>query len=132
MGMDAAGQFEMRVMPDFEWAWELSGQIFDRVFGSPDLTFADAFSLAIQALGLNYRIGRREASQLGLITTENFQAIFEAAVDWKIVHELLLEQAAGEEAIKKKDEASVPEPANTSDGPEAHCPITDRAEAICI
>lgn len=132
MGVDASGEFLMRVMPAFDWAWELSGEIFNRVFGPQSMTWEDAFRISVQALGLNYRVGPREASQLGLITTENFQRISEAAIDWKIVEEMLAQPADETEGpLKKKDESAV-EPVSSTPGRPDGSPITAPVAATSI
>jgi hypothetical protein len=114
MGLDAAGEFAMRIIPAFDWAWELSGEIFDRVFGSQEMSWSEAYRLAVSALSLNYRVGPREASQLGLITTENFQRVAEAVVDWDVVKELLAETPE-DESVKKKEGSAV-EPVSSTAG----------------
>lgn len=116
MGLDAEGVFGMRVLPAFEWAWQLSGEIWERVFVAPNLPWPDAFRLAVGALSLNYRIGPHEASALGLVTTSNFQSIFDAAIDWPKVSELLAEPDTPE-TVKKNAAESLPAPASTSPGP---------------
>lgn len=127
MEVDAAGEFGMRVLPAYDWAWELSGEIFNRVFGEPTYPFADAFRLAVGALSLNYRVGPDEASLLGLITTLNFQKVFEAAIDWRKLEELLGELDPADP--RKKKEASPPPPANTTPGRPDGSPITRPAAA---
>lgn len=111
-GMDQAGQFAMQVMPAYAWAWELGQQIFDKVFGSPQLAWSEAFRLCVESLSINYRIGMREAAILGLLNTENFQRVFDAAVDWDLVKELLQEEEGG--ADQKKSDPSVTMPASVS------------------
>lgn len=117
MGLNAVGEFEMQVLPDWEWAWNLSGQIFDQVFSSPSVAWETAFGFSVAALGLNYRIGPREASALGLITTLNVQSIMEAVVDWIKVKELL--EASVDDVTdpdKKKEAGPAAPPVNTSPG----------------
>lgn len=110
MGFDAAGEFELTILPEYDFAWAASGEIFDLAFGKKQGNFEIAFSLCVQVLSLNYRIGERETAELGLITTQNFQDIFRAAIDWEKIQELL-----GESEVQKKTE-SAPEPASTSPG----------------
>ena len=84
----------------------------------------------MSALSLNYRVGPREASQLGLITTENFQRVAEAVVDWDIVKELLAETTE-DEAVKKKEE-SVAVHVSSTVGLQDDSPITAPVAATSI
>lgn len=121
MGYDAAGEFALRVLPSYEWAWDLSGRIYEKSFNPQQrFPFQDAFDWSVGVLSLNYRIGPREAGLLGLLTTENYQRVFDAAIDMPKVFELLGEPDDDE---SKKNE-SPPEPANTSPGPAENSPIT--------
>lgn len=129
MGLDEAGQFTLRVLPAFGWAWDLGGEIFDTVFGAPSIAWEKAFDLAVRALSINYRMGPIEASILGLVTTENFQRLFDAAVDFDLVRELLALDEEG--SVKKKmDSASAAGPAPFSPGPADGTPPTPPAAAI--
>lgn len=130
MGIDTAGEFVMKVLPSYDWAWDLSAEIFDRVFGAQSMAWADAFRLAVSALGLNYRIGPHEASQLGLITTENFQRVAEAAIDWDVVKELLVDDSE-DESVKKKDESAA-EPVSSTLGLQDGSQITTPVAATSI
>lgn len=128
MGWGAAGEFEMRILPAYDWAWELAGEIVDRVFGPQRYLFTDVFRLAVAALSINYRIGPREASVLGLITTENFERIFEAAIDWPLLQEFQAPAGDGD-LVKKKETDTAAAPVSSSPGPEENSPTTPPAGA---
>ena len=116
MGVDGSGQFTMRVLPAYDWAWELSGEIWDKLIAVKTFPFPEAFRLAVAAIGLNYRVGSHEATELGLITTENYESVFEAVIDGPKIKELLGEP--DQDVKKNETEAcSLPGPANSSPGP---------------
>lgn len=119
LGIDEAGSVVTRILPEFDWAWQVGQEIFDRVFGPPTLAWDIAYRLCVEALSLNYRVGPREVSELRILTTENFQRIFDAAVDWDLVQELLSE---GEP--EKKNTGSVAGPSSTSPGAADGSPNT--------
>ncbi len=66
---------------------------------------AEAWALALRALGINYRIGGHEASLLALLTTENISAVLSAIVDGPEI-----------EARAKKKAASTPDGSASDDG----------------
>lgn len=134
----ATGKFELAVCPEYEAAWQAAGEIFDWIFHPRYLPFEKAFALCVQVLALNYRVGPLEASILGLLTTQNFERVFEAAIDWPKIRELLGPQiAAGtEEDQKKTSPTPVPGPAppaspNISPGPTGISPVTNLPAETC-
>lgn len=120
MGVGSDGGFQMHVLPEFDWAWKLAGEIWDNARSRPSLEWSYAFSLAVGVLSLNYRVGPQEATALDLITTINFQKLFSAAIDWPRVEELLAEQLPDDDPLKKNgsvnENSPPPAPANTSPG----------------
>ncbi len=48
-----------------------------------EVEIPEPFDTAVEALRVNYRLGRREASFLGILTTENYMKVFAALVDWE-------------------------------------------------
>lgn len=60
--------------------------------------YKNAWNLAMLALGVNYRIGGREASMLSLVDSSNIFSIAQAIIDWPA----LMEMAA---AMQKKTES---------------------------
>lgn len=113
MTLDAAGDLQMTVLPEFDFAWQASGQIFEHVFKSRDIPFREVLSLCADVLSLNYRVGIHEVSRLGLVTTENYVKIFEAAVDWPKIVALMGEPTEAGAIVPQKKTESVAENANT-------------------
>lgn len=77
------------------------------------LTVQDQFDIAIEALSINYRLSKWEASALRLLTTDNVVKIIQALID---VPTLIEVAKAHTEALKKKDLASILDGSNSSDG----------------
>lgn len=129
MGLDPCGAFGLRVLPDWEWAWQLGQEIFDTAFGTPSVPYETVFRLCCACLSINYRVGPIEVSRLGLVTTDNFQRIFDAAIDWDLVQELLREE---EESQKKSAGPAGPASVSISPGPGEISPATPPVSGICI
>ena len=134
MGFDAAGEFALQPLPAYEAAWLAAGEIFDHLFSARSLPFPKVFALCVEVLALNYRVGPREVADLGLITTENYQRVYEAAVDLAKVLDLLgPEPITGAESDaappQKKTE---PAPSSISPGPPAASPSTAPPAETCI
>ena len=103
MQMDlATGEFQLAILQRYAAAWEASGEIFDHVFSTRGLLWARAFKLCVDMLSLNYRVSEYEVSLLGLITTDNYQEIYEAVVDWNKVIELIPGMSGSPNADQKK------------------------------
>jgi hypothetical protein len=124
MGYDAEGRFAMTVLPEFDAAWRASGEMFDHIRSAQPLDFEKVFALCVEVLALNYRIGLREAAELGLITTENYEQLYDAALDLAKVREL----TAIDVAPEKK---TLPGPSSSSPGPPVDSPITNPPAEIC-
>ena len=69
------GQFTAVIKPDWKWAWELTGEIWDWHSGTVTKTPAELFAWCVKLLAINYRIGPFEAGLLGLVGTEEFESI---------------------------------------------------------
>jgi hypothetical protein len=111
-GLDAAGDFATRVLPQFAADWELAGRIWDAVIGRSELSQSDAWTICCRLLQLNYRVDPRIISDLGLLTSDNYVDVLQAAVDGPLVKELL-----EDDAKKKSVDPSPPAPSNVSPGP---------------
>jgi len=131
MGIDSEGRFTLSPLPEFDAAWDAAGKMFDHIFSPDPFPFSEAFALCVEVLALNYRIGPREAAALKLFTTENFERVFEAAVDMPLVVEMLGPQSSaigadGEPVVQKK----TPEDSSTLHGQPGSSPNIDRPAGI--
>jgi hypothetical protein len=133
LGLNDAGEFVQEVLPEFAAAWQASKTMFDHLFQGT-LPWPEAFDLAVGALALNYRLGRREASLLKLLTTQNYLSVFEAVCDWPKVTELLGDLGPGSPQKKTPPPTTAaPPPApSTSPGPRENFPRMHRPEETCI
>lgn len=113
MALNDTGEFVTDVLPEFAGTWDASAEMFDFLFRAESIPFEQVFALAVEALAVNYRVGPREVSVLGLLNTVNFQSVFEAACDWRQLCELL--NIPDEEGQKKS--APPPVSPSTSPGP---------------
>ena len=115
LALGPAGEWVSAVIPRFAKFAEQAERVwveFQRQAGVPEaataepLSVADEIDIAVEALGINYRIGRVEASVLGLLTTTNKTAILESLIDWPTLI------AVGEQ-LKKKEYAGTPDGSNS-------------------
>ena len=114
--------FAEKILPQWEWAWKLSEKIWNVFLGDEDMERAEAWDVCCQLLSINYRLGKHEITKLGLVTSENYVSIFQAAVDgalWK--------QYVEAESDEKKSGDSTPAIANSSDGTETQTVDTGQA-----
>jgi hypothetical protein len=106
------GQFVSRVKPDWAWAWDLSGEIWDYFQHEKDIPYPTAFEWCVKLLAMNYRLGPVEVGALGLIGNQDFQNILLAAVNGPFLEMI-------REAEKKRLEPPAAEPVSTTPGVEA-------------
>jgi hypothetical protein len=92
---------------------------------SPKCTMPRALELAVQAVGLNYRIGRAEQNISHVVDSSNVMPIIGATIDLDRVLRVL-----GDGDSKKKD--STPETPNTTHGEADDCQNTDPLTAKSI
>jgi hypothetical protein len=130
MGWDAHGQFGMVLDPRYGVLWERTEKLME-YFGTGEhsMSYADAAELDLDFLGLNYRIGKVEATALGLLDTTNWEKILWAALDGPTIDKAM----AAVEAAKKNGVAPPSPPSSTSGTPGGadFCPDTTPAEASC-
>ncbi len=80
------GKFQSVVKPDWEWAWELTGELWDRWFLFDGEVPQDlAFQWCSKLLGINYRVGPYEAGILGLFGSVSYPAVLRAAINGPII-----------------------------------------------
>jgi len=80
------------------------------------LNYSEQMEIALQALGLNYRLGKDEANLLGILGTDNLISILGALIDMPAISAVLLEMEA---AAKKKadgERSAIPGGSTSSDG----------------
>lgn len=111
-GVNAAGQFAPRVIPAFEEELDLASWIFEVVLGDEECTTAQAWQTACRLLALNYNVCPRAITALGLITSSNYAAVFQAAIDGPGLADLCQEDLATVAALYEIH----PEKKSTGDG----------------
>lgn len=93
MAVDSSGQFVESVTDSMAWAWSLACDIWDRYMMGDGLQRPEMFSIAVNCLSLNYRLGVHECSVLGLIDGPKAQQILKAAIAGPMIEELMGESA---------------------------------------
>lgn len=104
-----------------------SGLQFSEKRISINLPLDDEWTIAIDALAANYRLGAEEVSALGLVTTSNLASILLALVDFDGFLAVL---NALEEAASKKDHAGTSAGSVTASGETDSRPATPPASPI--
>lgn len=105
MYWDEVGNFTLKLLAEYQEIWDKTARIA-RLFYDPEATdfgyidLDEALTIALEALGLNYRVGRPEQMALRLINTANWEACLGAMVDVPFVQESLKRM---EEAQKKSE-----------------------------
>lgn len=81
------GAIETRVKPAWQWAWDLSGEIWDWWQSGTGLPKATAYAWCAQLLSINYRVGMFELGVLNAIGSQEYPAILQAAIGGMILDE---------------------------------------------
>ena len=115
--------FTEKILPQWEWAWKLSEKIWNVFIGDEDIERAEAWDICCQLLSINYRLGKHEVTKLGLVTSDNYVTIFQAAVNGELWKQALESKSDDE----KKSEDSTPVTVNSSDGIETQTADTGQA-----
>jgi len=131
----AEGEVEEKIRPEFREFWEKTADVADLFYGTdPD---AKAARLAdrpwivercLDALALNYRVGRYEQNLLGLVASDTWASILGATVDWLTFRGVTEEHNAKKNA-PDTPEGSNPESTATAPGPPDASPATGPAAA---
>jgi len=114
--------FVEKVLPQWEWAWKLSEKIWNVFIGVEEIETPECWEISSKLLSINYRLGEYEVTRLGLVTSENYDQIFKAAVEGDLWNEALA--VSSEE---KKSELSELTTVNSSNGSETQIADTNQA-----
>lgn len=122
-GKNGDGFFQ-KILPQWEWAWDLSGVVWDYFTVGKSVTLQEAFEIACKLLSVNYRLGEFEITKLGLLTSDNYVQVFKDAAEID-----LWMMAMADIDDQKKSEDSHPSIVNSSSGIEENPSAdTDPAE----
>lgn len=133
---EANGDVTEQVKEAYKDLWESFAGVVD-VFFNPDdpspawgcwqIDRQEAMTHCLQALTIDYRIGRVEQNLLGLVNAENWVAILGAVVDLNTFFDVY---TAAQESKKKRDDAREPkeESPDTEPGEPDDSPDTDQVE----
>ena len=139
------GHVEQRIKAAYLSVWEkFSRAVW--LFFDPEgpwplrMDLAEGTDLCLEALALNYRVGRIEQNLLGLIDSETWYMVLAAAVDYPTYRDLA-QAVEGQKKTKLQESQNrstisreiAPPAASTatSPGPPADCPATDPAAVNC-
>lgn len=87
-----SGRVVASVRNDWQWAWDLSGEIWEWFTAEDSVNEELAFVWCAKLLGINYRVGAEEVSILGLLGKDFFSPILRAAVNGPLIEMVLDEQ----------------------------------------
>ena len=91
--------FGLVVRPAYRELWERTAPVADFFFSDTSLEFEVMATLAVDALALNYRLGKFEASLLGLLDTQNVQHVLAAMIDLERIRTYLDERKKKAEPV---------------------------------
>jgi len=85
---DEDGNLQSHITPDNQKLWDQAGKALDHLAGIATLSETEAVNLAVEMLGINYRIGKTEVRALheaGVgIDTNLIAGILQACCDWEL------------------------------------------------
>lgn len=79
------GEWQPEIEPAYRDLWERSGEVWDAVYGSKgsgEIENARLLDFCVDVLAVNYRVDRRLAGLLRLITTETWAEIVDVVLDY--------------------------------------------------
>lgn len=86
------GKVVARVKKNWQWAWDLSGEIWDQLCSGSDPVREVAYSWCAKLLSINYRVGLAEVEILDLLGTNEATTILRAAINGPFIEKLREEQ----------------------------------------
>lgn len=134
----AGGEVDERIQASYLDLWNEFVSVVDLFFNPADDSPAGVFRLdravamrrCLQAIGLNYRVGRFEQNLLGLVNADNWSSVLAATVDlWTFwdLHRGAQEKKTAQAKASADGEsglpASTPESSDTLPGPLDSCPL---------
>lgn len=111
------GKFTSVIKPDWAWAWDLTGDIWDWYTSDRTKTQPELFEWAIRLLSINYRVGPCEAGILGLIGSREYKTIL-----YRAIGGLLWDQSEGQKKVD--DTPSTANGVSSSAGAGDYTPAT--------
>lgn len=115
------GKVVSKIKPDWAWAWDLSGQIWDWFVNKTTLDRDTAFDWCARLLSINYRVGPVEIGILNVLGKSEYQDILHDAIAGPMI---ALHEQQKKSGITAGTDASV----NSSAGAEASSPATAPAD----
>jgi hypothetical protein len=97
-GWDPEGKFTGQVRPEYAALWEASARLVPVFFDGGDEPLEWLVAQAVEALAINYRVDRALASALGLLDSQNWEAVAGAMVDIPTFRALAARQKKTENA----------------------------------
>lgn len=92
------GKFKSITKPDWNWAWELSGDIWDSFVANGSVNNEQAFEWCVKLVGINYRVGPHEASILELFGSSTMASVLQSAIGGKLLEHYADQQKKSEPA----------------------------------
>jgi len=81
IGPGGTPRFRSEVLPEYDWAWRLTGTIWDAFLQSDPIPYQRMLEWCSALLSVNYRIGPWECTALRLITSQNAVQILRTAIE---------------------------------------------------
>jgi hypothetical protein len=83
------GRVEMRLRREWQPVWEMSGRVWELLTVAQGAEWEEVYDLCRQILQINYRVDDAELELLAPLDTDSFRLVFQSAVDWPLVEQLL-------------------------------------------
>lgn len=99
------GKFKSVTKPDWAWAWDLSGEVWDWFIEHGGVPTHQAFEWCVKLIGINYRIGPHEASLLGLLGSDSYPEVLQACISGPLI-EFYRDQQKKRESVPTVDTAT--------------------------
>jgi hypothetical protein len=84
------GRVEQQLRREWEGVWQMSGRVWELITTVASAEWDEVYDLCRQILQVNYRVGDPELELLAPLDTESFRLVFQSAVDWPLIQQLLL------------------------------------------
>lgn len=101
------GKFKTVTKPDWNWAWDLSGEVWDQFISNSELKLDQAFEWCCKLIGINYRIGPHEAGLLGMLGSTTYREVLHSCIGGSLLTHL---------QQKKSEQVSTVDTATSSAG----------------
>lgn len=116
------GKVVSRVKPAWQWAWDLSGEIWDQYVNGESASREVAYAWCAKLLSINYRVGLQELTVMNVLGSDEASEILRNAIAGPLIEKMREEQ-------KKTSTPGTGGVSNSLPGSEVSPPVTAPAAA---